>query len=85
MNRLEANRELIGILVRLVEKYPEMRFSQILSNFGYAIQRGEFVVRNEKQSHENFWIDDYNLESRELLKRVLGKVTTIGAKLYETT
>ena len=32
-NRQEYNREIVKVLGEMVEKYPDMRFGQILSNF----------------------------------------------------
>lgn len=53
-HRQEANRELIQNLTAYVEKYPELRFGQILDGFGFIIQD----------------IDLFNEESVDTLKRV---------------
>lgn len=77
-NRQEFNRQLVRQLSTLIEAYPDLRFSQALNNFGF--------VENKADSHGmllDAWRDEYNLEPDLLLKRVLGKVTTLGARLYE--
>ena len=52
--RQEANRELIENLAVYVEKYPDLRFGQILEDFG-------FVMKD---------IDLFNEESVDTLERV---------------
>lgn len=37
-HRQEANRELIENLAGYVEKYPDLRFGQILEGFGFVIE-----------------------------------------------
>ena len=37
-HRQEANRELIENLAGYVEKYPDLRFGQILEDFGFVIE-----------------------------------------------
>ena len=52
--RQEANRELIENLAAYVEKYPDLRFGQILEIFGFVIED----------------INLYNEESVDTLERV---------------
>lgn len=59
------NDTLLILLEDLIKKYPDMRFSQILSNFG-------FVKMSERDANfmPTTWVDEYYLESKEVLKRV---------------
>jgi hypothetical protein len=41
LNRLESNREIVKILEELVEKYPDLRFNQILLGFN-IIKENDF-------------------------------------------
>lgn len=65
MDRLKYNKLLIDRLVRLVEGYPDERFSQILFNHGYVIDMENSVVDGLAG-----WEDEFYLESIDLLKRV---------------
>ena len=55
-NRQEYNREIVKILGEMVEKYPDMRFGQILSNFAninndpFYIE-SKFTLKSLKDSH----------------------------------
>ena len=53
-HRQEANKELMKIISSYVEKYPELRFGQILEGFGFVVQD----------------TDTFNEESVDTLKRV---------------
>jgi hypothetical protein len=63
-SRQLANRELVEILKALVESYPDLRFSQILANYGYATREGA-----------SYWVNDFYLESVDLLERVKKETT----------
>jgi hypothetical protein len=54
MTRLEANREIIRLLTEYMEKYPDMRFSQLLYNLDIVYP----------------WRDEYNVESECILTRM---------------
>lgn len=45
-NRQEYNREIVKILGEMVEKYPDMRFGQILSNFA-NINNDPFYIESK--------------------------------------
>lgn len=59
-HRQEANRELIQNLTAYVEKYPDLRFGQILEGFGFVIEDTDLfneesvdtLERVKKVSHE---------------------------------
>lgn len=78
-NLYGANLELIFILVRLVQNNPQMRFSQILVNFGF--------VKNELQHDDVFitklgpWKDEFYLESKDLLKRIKFRLEELDYKI----
>lgn len=68
MTRQETNAKLTTILMLLVAKYPEKRFSQILLNYGFVKQ-----TRPAKPT-EDIWInwqDEYFSEPEIILERVL--------------
>lgn len=58
MNRYAINHILLIKLGDLISDNPDMRFSQILSNFGFVKEIG------------TGWKDEFFLESEDLLKRV---------------
>lgn len=64
MSRLEYNKLLLDILKEYFEQNPEIRFSQALSNLDYVKQSESLTSLNP------FWIDEYYLESKDLLTRV---------------
>lgn len=45
-NRQEYNREIVKILGEMVEKYPDMRFGQILNNFA-NINNDPFYIESK--------------------------------------
>lgn len=67
--RLQANKELIEIFQKLVEKDPEARFSQILSNFGFVSQI------------DGNWKDEFYTEPTVVLERVKDRLTKYGIKV----
>jgi hypothetical protein len=62
MDRQNDNRRVVMYLFDMVEKYPDLRFGQILS----ALQINTTVLKNE----EPVIVDEFYLEPGELLKRV---------------
>lgn len=59
MTRQQANAELADILTYIIELNPDMRFGQILQNYG-------FIIRDDDGS----WSNGFYLEPQILLKRV---------------
>lgn len=55
----EDNELICNRLNLLIEKYPKMRFSQILVSFGFVKQDGKV------------WVDDFYTSSEDILVRVL--------------
>lgn len=64
--RQEANRQILAVLANYIESYPDIRFSQALSNLGIVKQGGDYSVGS-------YWRDEYYVEPYEILKR-LGEV-----------
>ena len=56
--RQEANRELVNILEEIIEKQPQLRFSQILYAYNFI------------KNNDGTLIDEFYLESKKLLERV---------------
>ena len=50
MTRQEANKRILKELDRLVEKYPDMRFGQIIANYVFPEYREKdiFYIESEK-------------------------------------
>lgn len=68
MNRLEANLELVGLLEELVKLNPEQRFGQILHNYEFI--KEETIKEVPGDWRQQGWLNEFNVESVELLKRV---------------
>ena len=68
--RQNNNKELLTYLEYLINKYPEQRFSQILSNYG-------FVIGYRTQDGSMVWANEYNAEPDKVLKRVEINVANI--------
>jgi hypothetical protein len=64
--RQQANLELVGILKVLVESYPDLRFAQILSSYGFVTREGA-----------NYWVNEYYMEPVDLLERVKKESTPV--------
>lgn len=58
--RQEYNRKLVNLLSELVEKYPQLRFGQILYVFDFITRNGELF-------------DPFNEESYETYQRIMKK------------
>ena len=67
MDRQDANRAILIVLADLVEKYPDMRFSQILVNYDFVEQQDVQTAGYPKMR----WRDEFYLESDKLLERIL--------------
>lgn len=67
LTRQEYNKKLCGILNKLVDKYPDLRFGQLMACFGFVKQS------SIKAMDMSLWIDEFNLESKELYDRVMSK------------
>lgn len=72
MNRQEANKELINQLQYLVDRNPDMRFSQILLAFGFVKQ--ERPARPEARIS---WQDEFYLEGSQILERVNHRIKDV--------
>lgn len=70
MNRFNENTELLQILFDLVLKNPQLRFSQILNDYG-------FVIHNGIGLSDVGWEDEYYVEPAEILKRVKKTIETL--------
>lgn len=69
-DRQNANRELMVILYDLIENNPDLRFGQILSNFGF--------VKNK--STGDGWKDEFYLEPEHVLNRVYLELAKLDKK-----
>ena len=66
--RQEQNRQIVQLMQTLVESYPDLRFGQILQNFGFVD-----VLELHKHVMEfsgNVWTDEFYKEPEVILKRV---------------
>jgi hypothetical protein len=74
MTRQEANRLIIKLLAEQVEKYPDIRFSQMMMNC--------CVVNDKRYEGEGtayfYWVDEFDLEPTELLKRIQKAIKEYG-------
>jgi hypothetical protein len=61
IKRQVANRNLVQMLAGMVETYPDLRFSQILCNFGFV---KDYQVKDHDSGlvTHNIWIDEYQTE-----------------------
>ena len=69
MERQKHNRLILKILSILIEKYPDLRFGQILVNCG--IIRYKPSVLCEGQREDILLVDPFNEESEVTLERML--------------
>lgn len=61
MRRLTANQELVKILDLLVQNNPDLRFSQILQNYGFI---------NPSNTNDKEWLNEFYTEPEKVLERV---------------
>lgn len=78
MSRLEYNRKIIKVLSHVIEKYPDWRFGQILTNCdiitGSCIESGRSVVSDpfyveSKDIFERMKLNPYCNDSRTVAKQ----------------
>jgi hypothetical protein len=62
MNRQEYNRKIISKLSELVEKYPDLRFGQLLVDCD--------IIRQEIRADDVLTIDPFNEESEIIWQRM---------------
>ena len=70
--RLEANRKLVSILAKEIEKSPSQRFGQILRNCGFVEEAG-VDCWNDLKGRPTYWNNEFNFEPWVLLARVWEK------------
>jgi len=68
MTRQEANRDIIKKISEYNERYPDMRFHQILYNLD--INQGELEMKEGVSTGNLVLIDKYNEESVKTLNRI---------------
>jgi hypothetical protein len=71
MTRQEANRLIIKLLAEQIEKYPDVRFGQMMRNAGVVYQHTD-------RDDQIIWLDEFNLEPQELLKRIQRYIKEYG-------
>lgn len=64
--RYSANLKLLFKLSTLIQENPELRFSQILNSYGFT----RTVRPVSPESSMVDWVNDFYLESEDLLERV---------------
>lgn len=69
MSRNQANRAILLELYNLIEKYPDLRFGQILVNSD-IIQEEEVLLEGERQT-VLIGIDPFYEESEDTLNRMM--------------
>jgi hypothetical protein len=69
-NRLKNNRKLVRLLKKLVENNPDLRFGQILANWGFVDE----TVPEMSSMVNRYWKDEFMTESITIRKRVEGKI-----------
>jgi hypothetical protein len=80
MTRLEANREILKILSEQIEKQPNVRFWQLLSNLQVVKSEKEFLPGEASKAPDGSYystlfftikiLDEFYLESEPLLSRI---------------
>lgn len=73
--RIQANKLLLEQLSVMVNQFPDLRFSQILANFGFVKTVRDF--EHNGNSLNPSWADEYHLEPTELLKRVIKSIKEV--------
>ena len=69
MSRKQTNRAILLELYNLIEKYPDLRFGQILVNCD-IIQEEEVLLEGERQT-VLIGIDPFYEESEDILNRMM--------------
>ena len=75
MERIDCNTEIINIISDAVNKYPEMRFGQILVNLN--------IIQYEGNTYDDVLItkDPFNVESKKMLQNI--KNSNLFKKIYK--
>ena len=68
--RGQYNAELLVILHGLLKKYPELRFGQVLYNFGFITRPDHDIVFR--------LFDPFNEEPVDMYNRVINRLETLG-------
>lgn len=71
MTRQEANKQLLKILSNIIENNPDLRFSQILSAFGF-VRHTRPIKQEGADLHRVEWLDEFYVEPQKILERVKG-------------
>ena len=77
--RQQINLQLVQTLYELVDKYPSMRFSQILGGMGF-VQGGSIADKQTGETLQRIWMDEYNVEQEQILARVMKAIEFIEAQ-----
>ena len=74
MKRMDYNTEIINIISDAVNKYPDMRFGQILVNLN--------IIQYEGNTYDDVLItkDPFNVESKKMLQNI--KNSNLFKKIY---
>ncbi len=72
MTRQESNRKLTSYLIDLIEQHPDLRFGQILYNFGFVKP-----ARAVKEPGEQPWQNEFYVEPGDLLLRVETRIKDV--------
>lgn len=78
MSRKESNIDLLNRLEYLIEKHPDMRFSQILQNFGFV--KPQRAVRDPGRIS---WQNEFYIEGSDLLTRVIRRIEDMESDEYQ--
>lgn len=74
-DRANANGQLLSLLCDLMQRYPSLRFGQILANFDFVK-----TIPNEDSEPGVKWADEFHLEPTELLERVQKCIDSMNNK-----
>ena len=68
MNRQEANRKIVNELSKAIEKYPDLRFHQLLYNMDVQVS----VPKLDENGHQSgmYFEDLHHEESKKTLERM---------------
>jgi hypothetical protein len=70
MIRQQINEELVGILNRLVQNNPDLRFGQILSVYGFVQE-----IRSHDAIPRQQWKNEFYTEPGEIIQRVTRRLS----------
>lgn len=75
MERIDYNTEIINIISDAVNKFPDMRFGQILVNLN--------IIQYEGNTYDDVLItkDPFNVESKKMLQNI--KNSNLFKKIYK--